>query len=60
VQGSTLAQGPAQEAASIPAGVVRIPPEQLRLGVGSQGGQPKQVSILDPRQRPIGHVAILT
>jgi hypothetical protein len=50
VQGSPLAQGPAQEAASIPAGAVWIPSEEFRLGVG-QGGEPEQVSYFDPRQR---------
>src|ERR1022692_1255415 len=58
-----LAQGSAQEAASVPAGTLRIPPEQLRLGVGSQRGESKQVSDFDPRQRPIripGHAAILS
>lgn len=49
VQGSALAQGTAQEAPGVPAGTLRIPPEQLRLGVGGQFGQPKQVSYLDPR-----------
>jgi len=42
---------------------LRIPPEQIRLGVGGQRGQPKQVSSFDPRQRPIrilGHTAILS
>jgi hypothetical protein len=49
VQGSALAKGPAQQATGIPAGAVRHPPEQIRLGVGRQRGQPKQVSPLDPR-----------
>src|ERR1022692_1254415 len=53
MQGSALAQGSAQEAASVPAGTLRIPPEQLRLGVGGQRGESKQVSDFDPRQRPI-------
>jgi hypothetical protein len=63
VQGSALAQGPAQEAPGVPAGTMRIPPEQLRLGVGGQRGQPKQISYFDPRRRPIrirGHAAILS
>jgi hypothetical protein len=63
VQGSALAQGPAQEATRVPAGAMRIPPEQVRLGVGGKHGQPKQVSSFDPRQRPIrilGHTAILS
>jgi hypothetical protein len=62
VQGSALAQGPAQEAAGVPARALRIPPEQNRLRVGGHRGQPKQVSSFDPRQRPIqipGHTAIL-
>jgi hypothetical protein len=36
-----------RRAASIPAGAVRIPPEQIRLGVGGQRGEPKQVSYFD-------------
>ena len=63
MQGSALAQGPAQETAGVPAGALRIPPEQIRLGVGGQRGQPKQVSSFDPRQRPIrilGHTATLS
>jgi hypothetical protein len=63
VQGSALAQGPAQEATGIPAGALPIPPEQFRLAVGGKRGQPKQVSSFDPRQRPIrilGHTAILS
>jgi hypothetical protein len=49
VQGGTLAQGPAQEATAVSAGAVRIPPEQIRFGVGGQRGQSKQVSSFDPR-----------
>jgi hypothetical protein len=63
VQGSALAQGPAQEPSGVPAGSLRIPAEQLRLGISRQRGQPKQVSYLDPRHRPIrihGHAAILS
>jgi hypothetical protein len=63
VQGSALAQRPAQETTGISSGAVRIPPEQLGLCVGSQRGESKQVSHLDPRQRPIGirtHAAILS
>jgi hypothetical protein len=63
MQSGTLAQGPAQEAPGVPAGTQRIPPEQLRLVVGSQRCQPKQVSYFDPPQRPIrirGHAAILS
>jgi hypothetical protein len=63
VEGSALAQGPAQEAAGVPAGALRIPPEQLRLRVGSQRSESKQVSYFDPRQRPIritGNAAILS
>jgi hypothetical protein len=40
-----------------------MPPEQIRLGVGGQCGESKQVSSFDPRQRPIrilGHTAILS
>ena len=62
VQGSALAQRPAQETTGISSGAVRIPPEQLGLCVGGQRGESKQVSHLDPRQRPIGirtHAAIL-
>jgi hypothetical protein len=63
VQGSTLAQGPAQEAVGIPAGALRIPPEQIRLDVSGQCGQSKQVSSFDLRQRPIrilGHTVTLS
>ncbi len=63
VQGSTLAQGPAQETTGISAGAVRIPPEELGLGVGGQRGESKQVSYFDPRQRAIRirrHAAILS
>src|SRR5215471_5295805 len=63
VQGSALAQGPAQETAGVPARAVRIPPEQIRPGVGGKRGQPKQVSSFDPRQRPVrilGHTAMLS
>jgi hypothetical protein len=54
---------PAQQAPGVPAGTLRIPPEQLRLGVSGQRGQPKQVSYFDPLQRPIrirGHAAMLS
>jgi hypothetical protein len=63
MQSRALAQGPAQEAPGVPAGTLRIPPEQLGLGVGGQRGQPEQVSCFDPLQRPIrasGHAAILS
>jgi hypothetical protein len=63
VQGSALAQGTTQEAADVPAGTLRISPEQFRLCVCSQRGESKQVSYFDPRQRPIripGHAAILS
>jgi hypothetical protein len=50
VQGSALAQGTAQEAPGVPAGTLRIPPEQLRLGVSGEACQSKQVSYFDPRQ----------
>jgi hypothetical protein len=63
VQGRALAQGPAQESPGVPAGSLRIPAEQLRLGVSRQRGQPEQVSYLDPRHRPIricAHAAILS
>jgi hypothetical protein len=63
VQGSALARGPAQEAHGVPARAGRIPREQLRLGVGGQRGESKQVSYFDPRERPIrtpGHAAILS
>jgi len=36
MQGSALAQGAAQEAAGVSAGALRIPLEQVRLGVGGQ------------------------
>jgi hypothetical protein len=48
VQGSGPAQSPAQEATGVPAGTLRIPPEQIRLSVGGQRGQSKQVSSFDP------------
>jgi hypothetical protein len=50
MQGRALAQGPAQEAAGVPAGPLRLPPEQLRLGLGGQRGESKQVGYFDPRQ----------
>jgi hypothetical protein len=53
VQGSALAQGPAQQTADIPAGAVRMPPEEPGLGVGGQRGESKQVCCFDPRQRPV-------
>jgi hypothetical protein len=46
-----LAQGSAQETTGISAGAVRIPPEELGLGVGGQRGGSKQVSYFDPRHR---------
>jgi len=63
VQGSALAQRPAQQATGVSSGAVWIPPEQFGLCVGGQRSESKQVSYLDPRQRPIGvptHVAILS
>jgi hypothetical protein len=42
---------------------VRIPPEELGLGVSGQRGESKQASCVDPRQRPIRirrHAAILS
>jgi hypothetical protein len=63
VQGRALAQRPTQKATGIPSGAVRIPPEELGFCVGGQRGESKQVSNLDPRQRPIGirtHSAILS
>jgi hypothetical protein len=63
VQGSALAQGPAQETTGVPAGALRIPLEQIRLSVGGQRGQSKQVSSSDPRQRWIRilrHTTILS
>jgi hypothetical protein len=63
VQRGALAQGPAEEAAGVPAGALRIPPEQIRLGVGGQRVQPKQISSFDLHQRPIRiqrHTAILS
>jgi hypothetical protein len=53
LQGSALAKGPAQEATGMPARTVRIPLEQLRLSIGRQRGQSKQVGYFDPRQRLI-------
>src|SRR6266568_5212069 len=53
VQGSALAQGPAQETTGISAGAVRIPPEEPGLGLGGQRSESKQVSYFDSRQRPI-------
>jgi hypothetical protein len=50
MQGSALAQGPTQEAAGVSAGPSRLPPEQARLGLGSQRGESKQVGYFDPRQ----------
>jgi hypothetical protein len=49
VQGSALAQGPAEEAAGVSAGDLRIPLEQARLGVGGQRGESEQVSSFDLR-----------
>jgi hypothetical protein len=43
----------AQEATGISAGAMRIPAEELGLSAGGQCGEPKQVSYIDPRQRPI-------
>jgi hypothetical protein len=63
MQSRALAQGSAQEAPGVPAGTLRVPPEQLGLGVGGQRGQPKQVSYFDPLQRTIrasGHAPILS
>jgi len=63
VQSSALAQSPAQQTTGISAGGVRIPPEELGLGVGGQCGESKQVSHFDPRHRPIRirrHAAILS
>jgi hypothetical protein len=63
VQGSTLAQSPAQETTGIPAGAMRIPPEEPGLGVSGQRGESKEVGCFDPRQRPIhvrGHAAMLS
>ena len=63
MQGSALAQGPAQEASGVPARALRIPLKQIRLGVGAQRSESKQVGSLDLRQRPIrilGHTAILS
>ena len=48
---------PAQETTGIPAGAVRIPPEEPGLGAGGQRGESKQVSCLDPRQRLVLGVA---
>jgi hypothetical protein len=50
MQGSALAQGPAQEAAGVPAGALRLSPEQLPFGVGGQRGESKQVGYFNPRQ----------
>jgi hypothetical protein len=63
VQGSALAERRAQETTGIPAGAVRIPSEDLGLGVSGQRSESKQVSCVDPRQRPIRirrHAAILS
>ncbi|HYX62044.1 MAG TPA: hypothetical protein VE888_23855, partial [Streptosporangiaceae bacterium] len=62
VQSGALAQGPAQKATGVSAGALRIPPEQVCLGVGGQRGQPEQISSFDPRQRSIrilGHTGML-
>jgi hypothetical protein len=59
----SLAQGVVMRTRCVPARTLRIPPEQLRLGVDGQHGQSKQVSYFDPLQRPIripGHAAILS
>jgi CBS domain-containing protein len=63
VQGSTLAESPAQQTTGISSGPVRIPAEELGLCVGGQGCKSKQVSYFDPRQRPIAtraHATILS
>jgi hypothetical protein len=63
VQGSTLAESPAQQTTGISSGAVRIPAEELGLCVGGQGCESKQASYFDPRQRPIAiraHAAILS
>ena len=62
VQGSALAQGPAEQAVGIAAGAARIALEQLGLGIGGQRGEVQKVSSVDTGQRPIdvlGHAAIL-
>jgi hypothetical protein len=62
VQGSALAQGPAQQAGGIAARTTRIALEELGLGIGGQRGEAQKVSYADAGQRPIdilGHAAIL-
>ncbi len=62
MQGSALAQGPAQQAAGIAAGTARTALEELGLNLGSQRGEAQKVSYIDAGQRPIhilGHSAIL-
>jgi hypothetical protein len=39
-----------KEAAGVPARPLRLPPEQLRFGLGGQRGESKQVGYFDPRQ----------
>jgi len=53
VQRSTLAQGPAGEATGVPGRALRIPPEQILLGISGQHGQSKEISSFDPHQRSI-------
>jgi hypothetical protein len=53
VDRSALAQGPAQQAAGIAAGTLRVVFEELGLGIGGQRGKAQKVSYVDTGQRPI-------
>jgi hypothetical protein len=62
VQGSTLAQRPAQQAAGIAAGTARMALEQPGPSLSGQHSKAQKVSYLDAGQRPIhvrGHSAIV-
>jgi hypothetical protein len=50
VQGSALAQGPAQQAAGIAAGTARIALEELGFGIGGQRGETQKVNSVDAGQ----------
>ena len=61
VQGSTLAQRPAQQAAGIATGTARMAAEQLGLSLSGQCSEAQKVGYLDAGRRPIqilGHSAI--
>jgi hypothetical protein len=47
VQGSALAQSPADQAPGIAAGAARIALEEPGLGIGGQSGEPQKVSYVD-------------